>query len=241
MLKIEVLHSRQFSNDLHVQCVTEIKNLTQNSNPETLGIPVQYNDFTLWYDREEMAFVFIRRSEITKEKEIADHERDRACRGLAEYVKSVTHHYKPEVVAAAYRLQTVIETFNHPVRLTELSYDAETASISSLVENLKAHPNDVSMINLQEWLAELDSRNKAFEVLALKYIEDVVGKPEYNMLHSRRGVEDTMRTIFSCIDALVLLKGETDDYKAYVNALNAIIKHYNDVYAIHLGRYKSNE
>jgi hypothetical protein len=55
-----------------MQCVTEIKNLTEVNNPATLGILNQYNDFVLWYNREETAFEFIRRSEITEAKAKAD-------------------------------------------------------------------------------------------------------------------------------------------------------------------------
>jgi hypothetical protein len=223
-----------------MQCITEIKNLTQNNNPATLGIANQYDDFVIWYDRENTAFEFIRRSEITEEKEKADHERDLAYTGLFDYVKSAVNHYDSAVATAARRLMTLIETFNHPERITKLSYDAETASIHSLISNLQAQPADVAQINLQGWIMALDAKNQAFEALALQYIETVVGKPDYNMLQSRRGLEKAMRTMFHCIEALIVMNGETA-YTTYVNALNAVIKHYNDVYAIHLGRYEANK
>jgi hypothetical protein len=240
MLKISVLNSRQFLNDLHIQCVTEVKNLTENNHPDVLGIAAQFDDFVIWYNREKDAFEFIRRSQITAAKDKADHARDLAYMGLYDFVKSATNHYYTDVAVAARRLLGVIETFNHPVSLTRLSYDAETASIRSLIDNIKAYPEDVTKLNMQGWITALQNKNDAFEALALEYIEEVVGKPEYNMLHARRGVENAMRTMFHCIDALIVMNGETP-YTPYVTALNAIIKHYNDVYAIHLGRYEANK
>ncbi|MDR2140143.1 MAG: DUF6261 family protein [Tannerella sp.] len=211
-----------------------------SNNPATLGIADQYSDFVFWYDRENTAFEFIRRSEITEEKEKADHARDLAYTGLSDFVKSAVNHYDPAVAVAAHRLMMLIETYNHPERLTKLAYDAETASIHSLIDNLNEQAADVAQIGLQGWITALQTKNQAFEALALQYIETVVGKPEYNMLQSRRGVEKSMRTMFHCIEALIIMNGETA-YTTYVNALNAVIKHYNDVYAIHLGRYEANK
>jgi hypothetical protein len=240
MLKIDVLHSQRFPNDLHMQCVTEIKNLTENSHPATLGVAVQYGEFIGWYNREDEAFDFIRRSKITEAKEQADQDRDAVYNGLYDFVKSSTHHYEAPIAAAARRLKIVIDTFNHPERLTKRSYDAETASIQSLIDNLRAQKADVEQIGLQGWISALESKNNAFEALAHECIEEVVGKPEYNMLQSRRGVEKAMRTMFQCIEALVILKGEAD-YASYVTNLNAIIKHYNDVFAVRLGRQEASK
>lgn len=239
MLKIEVLHSRNFPNGLHVQCVTEIKKLTQENNPAGLGIANQYNDFEVWSRREDRAFEFIRRNKITEEKAKVDHARDMAYNGLCNYIKATTNHYDPETAAAAQRLMIIIETFNHPDRLIKRPYDAETASIKSFLENIRAQQFDFNRINLNEWAVALESKNRDFEALALEYIDETVGKPEYNMLQSRRGVEKSMRTMFHCINALVIMNGEMF-YTSYINKLNGIIKHYNDVYAIHLGRYETN-
>jgi hypothetical protein len=223
-----------------MQCVTEVKNLTESNNPAALGVNNQYLDFVIWYDRENMAFKFVRRSEITAEKDKVDHERDLTYTGMYNYIKSAVNHYDPAVALSARRLATLVETFNIPDRITQLAYDAETASIKSLLNNLNAQPEDVALLNLQGWITALQTKNQAFEALSLQYVEKVVGKPEYNMLQARRGLEKSMRTMFHCIDSLIIMNGETA-YTAYVNALNVIIKHYNDVYAVHLGRYEANK
>jgi hypothetical protein len=240
MLKIHVLNSRHLLNDLHVQCVTEINHLTALHHPETLGIAVQYADFLVWYERETAAFEFIRRSQITTAKKKADRERDLAFMGLFNFVKSAINHYYMDVATAARRLMAMIDTFNRPVRLAYLSYDAKTASIQSLIDNLKTCPEEIEKLNLQGWIATLQNKNEAFEALTQQYIEKMVAKPAYNMVRARQGVENSMRTLFRCIDSLIVLQGEATR-APYVNALNAIIKHYNDVYAIHIGHYEANK
>jgi hypothetical protein len=46
--------------------------------------------------------------------------------------------------------------------------------------------------------------------------------------------------MFDCINALIILNGETN-YVTYTGKLNALIKHYNEVYAEHIGRYEANK
>jgi hypothetical protein len=240
MLKINSLRSRDFPNSLHVQCVTEIKKVTLDNDPAVLGISIQYDDFSLWCGREDEAFKFIRRSKLTEEKATADQERDLSCNGLCNYVKATTNHYNSEIAAAAHRLMVIVESFNRSERITQLAYDAETASIKSFLKSLREQQADFNLVNLHEWATSLENKNNKFEALAHEYVEDVVGKPEYNMLQARRGVEQSMRTMFHCIEALTALNGEAS-YTSYINSLNATIKHFNDVYAIRLGRYEVNK
>jgi hypothetical protein len=240
MLKIEALNSFQFVNALHVQCITEIKDLTVAHNPAALGVINQFNDFALWYDREGDAYKFIRKSEVTEAKARADQERDATFTGMRTYVNSFLYHYNAETAAAARRLKIVIDGFNQPEALANLSYDAETAAITSLIRDLSARPADVAALNLQDWITALQAKNQAFDALADRYIGNIAEKPAYNMRQARSGVEKSMRTMFDCINALIVLNGEAP-YTAYVNGLNAVIKHYNDVYAVHIGRYEANK
>jgi hypothetical protein len=240
MLKINALYSRAFPNDLHMQSVTEIKNLTQSHNPAVLGIANQHDEFVLWYNRENKAFEYVRRSEYTAEKEKVDHDRDLTYTGMFDYVKASTNHYEPAIAVSARRLMLVVESSNSPERIIDLPYDAKTASVNALINNLYAQPADIAQIGLQGWLTALQTKNNAFETLALQHINTTVGKPEYNMINSRRGIEKAMHTMFNCINALIIMNGETA-YTDYVNALNAIIKHYNDVNATRLGHYEANK
>jgi hypothetical protein len=144
------------------------------------------------------------------------------------------------VAAAARRLMIIIDGFNSPEPLTHLSYDAETAAITSLLQDLNQKAADVEKLGLQGWVTALETKNKAFDKQADLYIGNAAEKPAYNMLQARRGVEKSMRTMFDCINALIIIKGETN-YTLYVPKLNAIIKHYNEVYAEHIGRYEANK
>jgi hypothetical protein len=234
---IATLQSRSFLNGLHMQCMTEIKNLTESSDPDTLDIRNQYDDFVLWYNHEGDAYKFVRKSEITEEKARLDHERDHTLSGMRGYVNSMLFHYDTKMVEAARRLMVSVERF---YSLSHSSYDAETAAITSLIQDLNAQTADVARINLQGWISSLQTKNEAFNAMADQYLENLAGKPAYNVRQARAGVEKSMRTMFDCINALIVMKGEAA-YTVYVTRLNALIKHYNDVYAEHLGRYEANK
>jgi hypothetical protein len=216
------------------------QNVTQTNNPAALGVANQYDDFVIWHNRENTAYDFIRISAITKEKKQADRDRNLTFTGMFDYVQSSGNHYESAIAEAARRQMLLIKALNSPERIVKLSYDAKTAAIKSLINNLSAYPEDVAITNLQGWLTALQTKNQAFEALTLQYVEKVVGKPEYTMRQSREGIEKSIRTMFNCVNALIVMNGETN-YVTYVNALNAIIKHYNDVNAARLGRYEANQ
>jgi hypothetical protein len=240
MLKIGSIQSYHFLNALHVQCVTEIKDLTAANNPASLGILDQYEDFVVWHGREDEAYKFISKSAITAEKELVDQERDAIFTGMRSYVNSLLYHYDTATAAAARRLKITIDGFNQPAPLVDLSYDAETAAITSLLKDLSAQSDDVAKLNMKGWITALETKNKVFDALADQYVGNIAEKPAYNMLQARRGIEKSMRTMFDCINALIVMKGDAA-YSAYVNGLNAVIKHYNDVYAGHIGRVEANK
>jgi hypothetical protein len=223
-----------------VQFVTEVKDLTTNGKPSSLGIYNQYEEFVVWFNHEDEAYKFIRKSEITETKARLDQERDSIFIGLRTSVNAALHHYTPDVAAAARRLMIVIDGFNSPEPLISLSYDAETAAITSLLQDLAQKPADVEKLALQGWVTALEAKNKAFDAQADLYIGAAVDKPAYNMLHARRGAEKSMRIMFDCINASIIMKGETN-YVTYVGKLNALIKHYNEVYAEHIGRYEAEK
>jgi hypothetical protein len=240
MLKIETIQSRLFPNALHMQFVTEVKDLTTTTKPSVLGIINQYDEFVVWFTHEDDAYKFIRKSELTETKARLDHERDRLFVGLRTAIAAALDHYTPDVAAAANRLKIIVDAFDSPEPLTHLSYDAETAVITSLLQDLALKQDDVDKVGLQGWVTALEAKNKAFDKQADLYIGATAEKPAYNMLHARRGVEKAMRTMFDCINALIIMKGETN-YVTYIGKLNALIKHYNEVYAEHIGRYEANK
>ena len=60
-------------------------------------------------------------------------------------------------------------------------------------------------------------------------------RPAYNHKESRKGVDLAYKDIVKRITAWIEIESETD-WRPFVNELNALITHYHDILAQHLGR-----
>jgi hypothetical protein len=127
----------------------------------------------------------------------------------------------------------VLGNFNH-TPIVKLSYDAETAAVNALLQELGKYAADIATVGVQNWVDGLTQTNSEFEALAKQYHDEVTEKPEYNMQNARIGIEPVLRTMFGFIEGLDVLDGE-GTYAPCVQSLNTIIKHFNDVYAQHKG------
>jgi hypothetical protein len=232
-MKILKLHSRQFPNALHVQCMTEIGDWAPKFPDLQTKIQGLYNPYMLWLNREAAAYRFVIKSAITAAKETKDRERDDCFHGLYYTTLAATRYYDPAIVAAAKRLLLVLDNFNH-TPLVKLSYDAETATVNALLQELSKYASDIVTVGVQNWVDGLTKKNSEFEALAQQYYDEVTYKPEYNMQNARNGIEPALRTLFGFIEVLDVLEGE-GTYAPAVQSLNTIIKHFNDVYAQHKG------
>jgi hypothetical protein len=183
--------------------------------------------------RETTAYQYVIKSAITADKEAKDRERDDSFHGLYHTTLAAIRYHDPVVLAAAKRLLLVLGNFNH-TPLVKLSYDAETAAINALLQELGKYEADIATVGVQNWVDSLTRTNGEFEALARQYHAEVAEKPEYNMQNARVGIEPSLRTLFGFTDGLDIIEGE-GKYASAVQSLNTIIKHYNDVYALHKG------
>jgi hypothetical protein len=81
-MKILKLHSRQFPNALHVQCMTEIGDWAPKYPDLQVKIQGLYNPYMLWLTRETTAYQHVVKSAVTAAKETKDRERGDCFHGL---------------------------------------------------------------------------------------------------------------------------------------------------------------
>jgi hypothetical protein len=190
-----------------------------------------YEPYILWLNREKTAYQYVIKSAITASKEAKDRERDDSFHGLYHTTLAATRYFDPAVAAAAKRLMLVLGSFNRSP-LTRLSYDAETATVNALLQELNNYAADIASLGVQNWIDDLTRKNNEFEALAKQYHDEKTEKPEYNMRDVRNGIEPALHILFGYIEVLDVVEGE-GKYTACVQSLNTIIKHFNDVYAQH--------
>jgi hypothetical protein len=234
MRRINALHVRLFWNALHVQCMQEILEKTLGANPDALKIRRQYDNMLAVFEREKLAFTWLRKNEITERKAEADHARDACLSGLHETVKAAQFHFNPQVAEAGRRIRVLIDNYNRPVPMSKQTYDSETAAIQSFLRDMLQYGSEIALLGIQGWLEALEARNLEFEALTRELDEELLDRPSWTMREARMDTDRAMHTLFHCVEALMEMEDETL-YTTYVRVINILIKHFNDVCAQHRG------
>jgi hypothetical protein len=240
-MKIDNIHSQHLTQALHLQFAGEARSLIEKFNPSALKIVPQYETFRSSIEKEDMCYRIINKSDLSEAKEKADQARDVIILGINDGVKTALRHFDAAVNEAAKRLKIVLDAYNTPVSLARLPYDAETAAVTNLLHEFDGkYLADVQATGLTTWVAKLRECNDTFDRLAKAYNEQQAAKPSFRFTDVRRETDKAYKEIVLVINALIVMDGETA-YTSFVAELNALIKHYNDLLAQHLGRNKAKK
>jgi hypothetical protein len=235
-MNIENIHSKGLSNALHYQCNTELSDLIAKFNPGALNVGPQYENFLTALAKEGQCYKIVRKSDLSEEKEDADHARDVILTGIGESLKASLRHFNPQVREAAKRLKIVFDEYNRPKNMIYQPYDAETASVNSLLKDWNGkYANDLITAELTGWTTELARRNAEFAQLAKNYNEQQAEKPDFRMIDARKETDEAYKKIIAVVKADIIRYGE-QNYKTFVAELNELIKHYSDILAKSEGR-----
>ena len=239
IMKIEKFNQNNLRNEEHYQFQTEFKTLVDQSTPSALNIEIDYATYQTHYAEEGEALNVVRKSALSDDLTEADHHRNDILHGMFDAVKSAGNHFKPEMKAAATRLQVL---FDHYSDITHRTHDSKTSAITSLIAELTTtYASEISIISLNEWSTELQSSNDGFvNIKANRYSEEA-SKTQFRMKEVRADVDTIYRTIIERINALITINGDAA-HKNFVTELNLRIAKYNNIIAQRKGRNgKSDE
>lgn len=195
--------------------------------------------FSACVDQEELCLQIIRKSNISNKKEEIDNIRDTIIMGINHIIKAGLRHSNKEVREAAQRLKIVFDTYNKPIPLVNMPYDAETVAIYKLLGDLNNnYLKDAQMVGIDDWIIELQKQNEEFDQLAKTYNEEIAQKPVLRLVDLRKETDIAYHELIDFINALIIVNRETS-YEQFITEFNVLVKHYNDTMAKHLGRIRS--
>jgi hypothetical protein len=240
-MNIEIINCSRFTNGLHDQLATEIKKHVEKHDPKMLNVVSQFDILCMELDKENECYKIVRKDNYSILKEEVDFERDTLLIGIFDAIKSALRHFKPQIKEAARRLKILVDEYNRPIPMVRQPYDAETASIANLLQDLNTkYAADVELTGITEWVTELAIVNEKFEQLVKASYEQKAQKPDFRMAEARKNVDQAWKNIIILIQADMIRYGE-EKYKDFVAEWNALMKHYNDIWAQHQGRNKAKK
>ena len=228
-MKIKDFSLSRLRNEEHFQFFSSFRDLVMMFTVLALNIELLFNLFLASLANELAALDLIRKNAISDDLIDADDERDSVFRGMSDAVKSALNHFNVDVRAAARRLQVVLDTYGN---LAIKPYDAETGGLNSLINDFTTtYAADVARVGLNEWVVELQAKNKAFDDLKNNRYSAEAAKTILRMKQERLKTDAIYRQITERINALVIVEGEAR-YAGFVNELNKRIEGYENTISI---------
>lgn len=223
---IKNIRIRVLWNAEYLQFLKLIIKAVNDNNPAVLKIEAQLAELKNQYEESELLFKLPQNSEITAEITALDTKRDNVLRGISLIINANLNHWKKEYVDAAERLRANLKLYGSEIY--NLNYQAESATINSLLTDWDTKPEltgAINLLGLDTWKIELAKDNELFfEAYSERSKE--LGQKNTDNLKSRRELG------LAAYDNLVkfLHAYETLDPAAYVGVvkeMNAIIDQYN--------------
>jgi hypothetical protein len=250
-LIIEKAKNYQYTNALHLQFFIALLILIRKFGANILKISSLFEKIAKSIEQEESCYKIVYKSDISQLKAESDHARDDIVAGIKKLLESSLHHFNLLIREAAYRLKIVFDTYDRPNTIINLPYDAETVSINNLIQEWETkYMPDLETIGLVPWVKELRERNNAFDELTKRYSEQLAEKTSLRPKEIRQQTDELYKQIILVISANIVMEAEENEekgieeesiYAPFVNELNVLIKHYNDLLAQHLGRLKAKK
>ena len=238
MSKIKKLDFYSLRNDEHFQFDSEFRELVALSNPITLKISAEFNQWEVLFEQEDEVLKQIRKSAMTEEILNADKKRDVTFAGMVEANKAALKHFQPAVKEAARKLKIVFDTYGNVARK---SYDEETSAITNLLQDLMGKYNaDVQTVGITAWMVELMANNNDFDQLIKGRDDESAERTELILKAVRMQIDAVYRTIVERLDALGVIE-PTEDLAEFVRRLNVVIERYNNRLAQRQGVAKAKK
>ena len=235
-MEIKSANVQNYRNAEHFGFMYEVREKLERFNPEIPSI--KSNRFYKAFDTEDVSYRIVEKMIDTEFLSNLDTIRDSTTTGFITQVRSFLKHFDVEKQNAAKRI--LIE-WNACGDLRKKGYASQTAETINFLQVLRGKlQNDIIMLNLYDWVNQMEHDNSCFMSAYTERQIKKATKDELTRLKECRTETDAAyRDIVNFINAAIIVNGE-EHYKAFVYELNVSIKYYNDTLAIRYGRYAAN-
>ena len=230
--KIQLLHLR---NGVHFQFHTEFRDLVTKQGAEALKIEKQFKDYQGNYQILDEGLKKINKSAITEQIQEADKARDDIWYGILEMNKAAFRHFDSKVVEAAKRLKILFDSYGSG-ELANKPTNEQTAFTNNVLQELEGkYAEDVKLVGIEQWVAELKARNIVLDKLVKERFEESAAKSDIVVKDARAELDKSYNTIVERINAFAVVEDDVSIFEAFMKEFNVVV----DKYATALKRGKN--
>lgn len=233
IIKININNLR---NSEHYQFMDSACSIFDKHKIDSDNLQLSYDELKALCKAEEQALAVEKTNEKVREKNEADAYRDKLHSKLFSYVRSITYDEKDERYNDAVKIMKVIKEEGNPSQLAE---NAESAMLTTLVNKLMAHHNEVKAIGAEKIVQVLQDANKQFIALEKECREVSSGmqltkSPSASVI--RKEVDPVYRRIVNAINGYAALPAKQEMYLNVVTEMNTLVNRYQDLISARGGK-----
>ncbi|MEO7313153.1 MAG: DUF6261 family protein [Chitinophagaceae bacterium] len=221
-------------NNDYSQFLNNSLNVIQRFNLTALAIQDEYDDVEAGAASLQNLLNGISANKLTQELELLDNRRDNALNGVITLISGFNYSTDAVTKANANTLLVHLNAFGSSI--ARESYQNETNKIDNIVKDWSSKPEltaALTALGLDSWKTELSAANIAFDTF---YVDRSVDKGLSTQDRVKEKRAQTNQLYYALRDALdaqytINKKKQPEPFLSAINALNGLIKDYNDLMA----------
>ncbi len=232
---LQSIELQKLRNSEYIQFTNQFLTIVNTHNPTTLQVKPGYDDLLAKITNIESIFKSKQGSKITdtlKEKDIL---RDNCITGIYYAILSNSYHFAPAKKAAATALLDVLKVYGSGIATQ--NYNAETATLKSLITDLKlpenvAHTNE---LGITPWVLEMETHNNSFDTLFLERNRETGLDQNDSIEYKRIACNIAYHNLKDMINSYYTITNKATIYVNCINELNALVAYYNNLLVNRIG------
>lgn len=220
---------RELRNANYLQFQKDFLAIISRNNPAVLQIETKYDELSAKTNELENLFKKVLANPISQELLVLDERRDAAINGIYYVALGNSYHYDANLKQAAVALLANIKLYGSGI--ARLNYQAETATINSLMNDWENKPElsqAIDTLGLKAWKDELGSINTEFSTRYLDRTQDYGNATPETVKIKREETNTVYYALRDRINALhLLVETPPSPYSTVINQLNALVEQYN--------------
>lgn len=225
-INISILRNAEY-----LQFMKNVASLVQTNDPVVLNVAPQLTALNNAVSVLDGLFKIQLANEITEELVAIDERRDKAITGLGFVVTGYVYHFDAALAQAASLLNDNLKLYGSGI--ARQNYQAETATITSLVNDWESKPNlsdAIVALHLDSWKDELKTANALFDERYLARTQEYGAANPDTLKLKREETNAVYYTLRDFLNSFSIVQPSATNTKT-LNEINALIEQYNTLLA----------
>ncbi len=230
-MKLKAIDLPKLRNAEFIQFIRQTTQLISDNDPEALKILKQYNSLLEQLNSLETLHKQTLYSSLTTAIEELDEQRDNALIAIGLISEGYTYTTNVLVKNAAIRISNSIKNYGSPREIARLNYNAQTATLISLLNEWNNSPellgaiNSLSLINFKN---ELETANTNFDITYKQRTQEYAEATPETLRDIRLATVPIYYTLRDVLEAHQVIE-PSDLGITVIQQLNALISQYNSL------------